>query len=238
MYRQIKGYENLYEIDTNGNVKSLRRNILLKQSIICGYSCVGLYKNKKQKMFKVHRLVAEAFIANPDNLPEVNHKDENKLNNCVDNLEWCTKKYNSNYGTRVERIKGKISGEKHYLFGKEMSIETKQKISYTLKGRISPNKGKKASEETRKKQSIAHSNITEETRKKMRNGYYKHSKELVEAAIEKNKKKVKQYDKDGNYIKEWDSIKEAADALNLKSPNIIACCNNKQKTCGNYVWKY
>lgn len=61
---------------------------------------VCLCKNGKITTYKTHRLVAQAFIANPDNLPEVNHKDENKTNNCVDNLEWCTSSYNKNYGTR------------------------------------------------------------------------------------------------------------------------------------------
>lgn len=68
-----------------------------------GYEVVGLYKDKKRKGHMVHRLVAEAFINNPGNVPYINHKDENKLNNCVDNLEWCTAKYNTNYGTCLTR---------------------------------------------------------------------------------------------------------------------------------------
>ena len=62
-----------------------------------------LYKNKSCKSYYIHRLVAEAFIPNPKNLPFVNHKDENKQNNCVDNLEWCTQKYNINYGTSLKK---------------------------------------------------------------------------------------------------------------------------------------
>ena len=68
-----------------------------------GYYRIGLTKNFKRIHYSVHRLVAKAFIPNPENKPQVNHKDENKINNNVNNLEWCTAKYNANYGTRNER---------------------------------------------------------------------------------------------------------------------------------------
>lgn len=69
-----------------------------------GYESVKVLCNGKRKHFKIHRLVATVFLPNPQNLPEVNHKDENPSNNCVDNLEWCSHKYNMNYGTVKERI--------------------------------------------------------------------------------------------------------------------------------------
>lgn len=118
----IKDYEGLYQVSNLGRVKSLPRikrnfNINTKQleEIILpekirrlqltryGYYRIGLTKNHKQIYYYVHRLVAEAFIPNPENLTHINHKDENKLNNCVDNLEWRTAKYNSNYGARNKR---------------------------------------------------------------------------------------------------------------------------------------
>ena len=79
----------------------MRHNKFLKlREDIDGYIVVGLSKNGKQKNYKVHRLVAIAFISNPNNYVEINHIDENKHNNNVDNLEWCTRKYNCNYGER------------------------------------------------------------------------------------------------------------------------------------------
>jgi hypothetical protein len=115
-WRDIKGYEGLYQVSNLGRVKSLSRTIerskygsifvsekILSTNSTKGYLYVSLCKCGKQKRVRVHRLVAEAFIPNQDNLPEVNHKDENKENNAVSNLEWCTNKYNCNYGTGRER---------------------------------------------------------------------------------------------------------------------------------------
>lgn len=82
--------------------------ILTPQLSKWGYYRINLNKNRKNKIYSVHRLVAEAFIHNPTYLPCVNHKDEDKTNNCVDNLEWCTYKYNGNYGTRSKRISEKL----------------------------------------------------------------------------------------------------------------------------------
>lgn len=110
VYKKIEGYSN-YEVSNLGNVRSLNYNkIKILKPIIKpnGYLHVALSKNGKVKYFLVHRLVAEAFIPNLNNLPQVNHKDENPLNNCVTNLEYCTQKYNCNYGNRNKKI-----GEKH-----------------------------------------------------------------------------------------------------------------------------
>ena len=99
-WRAVPGYEGLYEVSNKGNVKSLIKNKIIKCFINrCGYRLVGLSKNGIRKKITIHRLVAQVFIPNPDNLPEVNHLDEDKSNNSVDNLEWCDRKYNNNYGT-------------------------------------------------------------------------------------------------------------------------------------------
>lgn len=113
IWKDIPGYEGRYQVSNMGQVKSLDRAIPHSDGSIhfrtsqvikqyknrLGYMNVGLPRdNTKTKQFLVHRLVALAFIPNPNNLPCVNHKDENKANNSVENLEWCTKDYNNKYG--------------------------------------------------------------------------------------------------------------------------------------------
>lgn len=103
VYKAVKGFD--YEVSNTGQVRNVKTGRILKQQIERnGYCRVCLCKNGFRKLFLVHRLVAYAFIPNPNNLPEVNHKDECKTNNRLDNLEWCTGKYNVNYGTRAERF--------------------------------------------------------------------------------------------------------------------------------------
>ena len=99
----IKNYETRYLISNKGRVYSIIKSIILKPKIERNYYRVQLFNGKMYKHFFIHRLVATNFIPNRNNFLEVNHKDENKLHNCVDNLEWCTKKYNINYGTAIYR---------------------------------------------------------------------------------------------------------------------------------------
>ena len=108
-------YEGLYKVSNLGRIMSLNylrtgRAELMEHSYDGqGYLQVTLCKNKETKKCYVHRLVAETFITNPENLPEVNHIDENKENNRVDNLEWKSPKDNCNHGTRNERIAKALS---------------------------------------------------------------------------------------------------------------------------------
>lgn len=110
IWKDVKGYAGKYQVSNFGRVKSLNYNNIGKSRIMkpniykTGYVSAGLSLNGKEKRFLIHRLVAEAFIPNPDNYPVVNHKDENTQNNRADNLEWCTQKHNINYGTRNQRI--------------------------------------------------------------------------------------------------------------------------------------
>lgn len=110
----IEGYEGLYEVSDGGDVRSLDRissnghtlsGVFLKQhDNAYGYMIVRLTKNGKAKTYSVHRLVAQAFVPNPLGLSFVNHRDEDKTNNCASNLEWCTRSYNNSYGTRPAKI--------------------------------------------------------------------------------------------------------------------------------------
>ena len=107
--KDIKNYEGLYAVTSCGKVWSYKRKRFLKpKANKYGYLFVSLWKDNELKNFYVHRLVAEAYIPNPENLPQINHKDENKANNCLQNLEWCDAKYNANYGTRNEKFKKPI----------------------------------------------------------------------------------------------------------------------------------
>ena len=97
IFKKIEGYNGVYEISSHGNVISnnFGKRKILKQSIMTsGYKMVVLKKDSKQKSLSIHRLVAIYFLSNTDNLPQVNHKDGNKLNNELSNLEWCTRSQN------------------------------------------------------------------------------------------------------------------------------------------------
>lgn len=153
IWKDINGYENLYQVSNLGRVKSLNRVVncahngkrITRGKIMaplkreqCGYLLVNLCKNGKPKTYYIHRLVAQAFIPNPVNLPQVNHKDENKGNNCVDNLEWCSAKYNINYGTGHQRAiepqkKAVIAFNDEHKLGTYFSSITDAAICLNLK---------------------------------------------------------------------------------------------------------
>lgn len=110
MWKDINGYEGLYQVNEFGDVRSIKRNKNIFKSVTnSGYYQVKLYKDSKSKNFYVHRLVSEAFIDNPNNYKEVNHKDENKLNNQVENLEWCDRIYNEHYNNKHKKTVEKIT---------------------------------------------------------------------------------------------------------------------------------
>lgn len=179
VWKDIKDYEGLYQVSNLGRVRSLDRYIetfiknqigrykctkfykgyILKQQTYQGYKCVQIHTNGQYKWEKVHRLVAETFIPNSNNLPQVNHIDGNKENNKVDNLEWCTHSENIKHAYNNNLIN-------HY------------------------------------------------------------------------KRKIKQYDLQGNFIKTWNSAKEIEKNLNIHNSQICRCCKNHKSTARGYIWEY
>ena len=138
IWKPVPGYEGKYEVSSLGRVRSLdrideenhfRKGQIMKTNLLRGYVRVPLRDGKKQKSYQVHRLVALAFIPNPDNLPQVNHKDCNPGNNNVDNLEWCDVKYNINYGDRNKKVSAALSG-------KERIYNRKPVKCYSLSGEL------------------------------------------------------------------------------------------------------
>ena len=169
-WKTIEGYDR-YEISSLGHIRSKVRNkdegrILKPMVNRFGYLQVFLYKGKgdiKGKSHRIHRLVAEHFIPNPSNLPCINHKYEDKLNNCIDNLEWCTHQYNDSYGTRGERISKKVRNHP----GMSRKVE-----QLTMEGKhveFYPSVG-----EACRKNNFNHTHITE-----CCNGKHKHHKGFV-----------------------------------------------------------
>lgn len=111
-WQPVKGYEEFYAVSNLGRVKSLKygkERILKQANDGDGYLTLGLYRNGKRKAFKVYKLVASAFIPNPMGLPEINHKDENPSNNVVSNIEWCSRRYNVNYGSRTKNASAALT---------------------------------------------------------------------------------------------------------------------------------
>lgn len=149
IWKDIEGYEQIYQVSNLGNIKSLERTywhgnrwyhqkekLLSLKCDSAGYMSVMLYnKEHKSKRIMVHLLVARAFIPNPDNLPQINHKDENKLNNYVENLEWCTGQYNRLYGTA--RARSSETRRKNYV---PMSEEKRKMYSVIMKEHIAKRK--------------------------------------------------------------------------------------------------
>ena len=168
IWKDIEGYQGIYQVSSLGKVKSLNFNHAKKEKILKpfsnkdGYLRVNLCKEGKSKQYLVHRLVAKVFIPNPENKPEVNHKDEDKTNNKVENLEWMTCKENSNHGTRNERMAKSLQNHKQTskpIYG--INIKTNERIEFPstaeaerngfnhshivdcLKGRLKTHKGYK-----------------------------------------------------------------------------------------------
>lgn len=212
IWKDIAGYEGLYQVSNLGRVRSLDRTVkschgatqnikgkIIKYKNSRGYACVGLCINKSVKYMRVHRLVALSFIPNPHNYPHINHKDCNPYNNQVDNLEWCTPKYNNNY----REHNSKLSAFMKMLYNNE---EFKKKYRYVRKMR------------------------------------WEHPTDamtyVLKRMIKKNCKKVQQLSINGVVLAVYDSTKDAFRATGVYAQNIGQVCLGKQKTAGGFIWKY
>lgn len=201
IWKDIKGYEGIYQVSNTGKIKSLDRIIyqdkdgltysrLIKGKVLKynydkqGYLLVHLCINGIRKCFKVHRLVAEAFIENVEQKQYVNHIDGNKKNNVMNNLEWVTPSENNIHAYKIG-----LSKPTRPMLGRK-----KEKYpSYGLRGKLNH-----------------------------------------------KSKKVLQYDKNNNFIKEWECVAEVERTLNIKESVISLCCRGIKyhKTAGGYIWKY
>ena len=226
IWKPIKDFEGYYEVSNIGRVRSLNYKRTGKEKILKniedykGYLEVVLTKNGKRKQFKVHRLVAEAFIPNPENKPCIDHINTIKSDNRVENLRWVTYKENSNNEKTLEKFKG----ENHHFFGKHHTEETKKKISEAQKGENNHMYGKHHTEETKKKMSEA---------QKGENG------SMYGKTGEKHprSKPVVQIDLNTNEVKVWGSTREAERIGGFCHNVISACCKNKFNRLGNNIYK-
>lgn len=216
-WRDIEGYEGLYQVSDLGRVRSLRHKttMILRQTAKSrGYKYVQLQVNGVYWTIGVHRLVAVAFIPNPENKPQVDHIDGNPSNNSITNLRWATQTENMNNPVTQTRIREATLGAKNPFYGKSHTENTKQILSKLVSKRTgakNPFYGRKHSDEARRKMSE-----------------YRKTTGI----------KVSQYAKDGTHIKDWQSASVAGRDLNINPSSISGCCKGKRKTIGGYIWRY
>lgn len=142
VWKDVKDYEVEYQVSNFGHVYSIKREKYIKAYMDKdGYLIVGLCKDSKQKIYKVHRLVAKAFIPNPENKQQVNHIDGDKTNNRVENLEWVTCQENIIHCHEAGLWKPRY-GKDHHNFGKHVTEDTKLKMSKNRKGKLNANSKK------------------------------------------------------------------------------------------------
>lgn len=229
-WKDVNGYEGLYRVSNLGRLYSVRRNKFMSFYDQHGYKRLKIEKNGKEQDFAIHRLVAFAFLPNPDNLPFINHKDEDKENNRVSNLEWCTAKYNSNYSLSKPVAQYTKKGElvAVYLSAKEASKWTgidDATIGCVVCGLRAKSAGGFLWRFIEKGQYVDVNNMAYFTG-------------LPFKRIFKDcRRPVRQYTKEGIFVREYQSASDAGKANpNTSQGSISSVCNKAYKTAGGYIW--
>lgn len=252
IWKDIPGYEGKYQVSNTGKVVSLNYNNTGKTKLLKqghnrdGYKRVVLCKNGKGKCYFVHRLVALAFIPNPNNYKEVNHKDECKSNNNMTNLEWCTREYNINYGTIKERFSESHKGENN--------PKSKPILMYDKEGNFIKQFDCISDTNEYFNNKRACSNVSGCLRGKTKTAfgfvfvYIDDDQDTIKKKISKsnkrgnnpNAKAILMYDKEGNFIKRFGCIRDANEYFgkDRNSSGINNCLSGRSKTAYGYVFKY
>ncbi len=227
IWKDIEGFEGVYEVSNYGNVRRADTKKQKKTSINhYGYPQVNLYKNNKSYLRRVHRLVALAFVKNPN--PKkydcINHKDENPLNNYFENLEWCDRYYNNNYGNHNANI------------AKSLSISVEQ---YTLDGVFVKewNSATEASRELGIPQMSINSCCLNKPKYNQAGGFlwkFKHDEQPI---VYKHGKRIIKYTNDGIIINEYENITVASQQNKISITAISNCIHGRSKTAGGFIWK-
>ena len=257
IWKDVKGFEGRYQVSNLGMVRSLDwpghrgRMLKLKINKRWGYYCLNLaHVDGYIKSVSVHRLVAIAFIPNPDNLPEINHKDENKLNNVVclnpdgsidtdrTNLEWCTGMYNLRYGTRVERMQ-KLVNEPRMRSVNQYDFNGNLLHTYKSLSEASEKTGISV-------RTICH--ICKKNGAHSSQGYiFRYSDDnspwvyYDEEKCRGNKERMRsvyQYDTNGNFVKSYQSISDTSRATGLSRRAIWSVLSGKQKTTHGFIFRH
>ena len=248
-WRPVVEYEGIYEVSNKGDVASLnyRKQKGIRRKLRCHirgcYIHVSLMKNGIKKTLSVHRIVAEAFVSNPNNYPIINHKDENPLNNCAENLEWCDQKYNVNYGTAIQRRResqmrpviqltkeGEFVARYKSITEATISIGANSgEISAVCSGRHISAQGFLWRFEDEK--------LYEKALKKRT---FLENKRLINNKKANIKKSfsILQYDIYGNFIKEYPSCCIAAQELQIPQWRIRKVCYGEMKSSNGFIFKY
>lgn len=254
IWKDVPGYEGLYKVSNLGRLYSVRKysrgrvfggHIMSLRFDKRNRCTIGLRKNGKIKNISFPRLVAQAFIENPNPLlyTEVNHLDENPKNNNVSNLEWCTHKYNCNYGTRIKRIKDKqnigvlqYTLDGHFIAEYNSMHDAAQSIKADA-GHICDcclgNRSYAYGYFWRYKDNDKYTIAKKRLEQKIALGKKSRADKFREKALN-----VVQLDMDGNYIQTFQSTKIAAQSAKSHTPSIINCCNGKLKSAGGFKWMY